>query len=211
MGDRQTGATGWRLLAAIFWSFLKIGPLTFGGGYAMIPLIEREVVNRRRWISERDIADIFAVSESIPGAIAINSATFIGHRLAGARGAVAALLGVLLPSFLIVLLLCVLFLQVRDDPKIAGAFLGIKPAIVALIVYAAYKIGKTAVLDKTTLVVVLCTVGLLLGLHLHPVLVIPAGAGVGIVLVKIRDLAGWSTKLESGEKSEYEWFMGEGI
>lgn len=203
---------GWRQLAEIFLSFLRIGPVTFGGGYAMIPLIEREVVKRRGWISEREIAEIFAVAESVPGAIAINSAAFIGYRLAGARGAVAALLGIMLPTFLIVLLLCALFLQVRDEPKIAGAFMGIKAAIVALIAYAAYTIGKTAVLDKTTLAAVLCTVALLLILHVHPVPVILAGAVAGIVLVKLRDLAGWKTKLETKEdKNGYEWFMGEGI
>lgn len=213
----QRGSVSWRQLAAIFWTFLKIGPVTFGGGYAMIPLIEREVVTRRRWISERDIAEVFAVSESIPGAIAINSATFIGYRLAGARGAVAALAGILLPTFLIVLLLCVVFLQVQDEPKIKGAFQGIKAAIVALIAYAAYKIGKTAVLDKTTLFIVLGTVALLLGLKVHPILVIVVGGALSVALVKIRDLAGWKTQLEAGdekhkdEKQNYEWYMGEGI
>ncbi|MGG1639038.1 chromate transporter [Paenibacillus sp. NRS-1760] len=77
------------VLWTIFLTFLKIGPVTFGGGYAMIPVIEREVVEKRKWLETRDIADIFAVAESIPGAIGINSATFIGYRVAGIRGALA--------------------------------------------------------------------------------------------------------------------------
>lgn len=136
--------TDLKLLLQIFLTFFKIGPMTFGGGYAMIPLIEREVVKRRGWISTRDIADIFAVTESIPGAIAINSATFIGYRLAGARGAIVAMIGVLLPTFCIVVLLSLFFLQVQNHPKVEATFVSIRATIVALITYAAYKIGRIA-------------------------------------------------------------------
>lgn len=90
-----------KLLGQIFISFLKIGPVTFGGGYAMIPLIEREVVKNKQWLKIEDVSDVFALAESVPGAIAINSATFIGHRIAGIRGAICAMLGVLLPLFLL--------------------------------------------------------------------------------------------------------------
>lgn len=204
--------TNWKLLWRIFVSFLKIGPVTFGGGYAMIPLIEREIVTNRKWIREEDIADIFAVSESIPGAIAINSATFVGYRVAGVKGAVAALLGVLLPTFLIVLGLCIAFLQVRDNPKIVAAFHGIRPAVVALIVYAAIKIGHTAVIDKTTLVTVVVAAAFLMVFHLHPVAVIAGGALIGILLVKVKESMGHSGMLDRDQQNpSYGYMFGDGI
>lgn len=203
----------WSMLPSIFLCFLKIGPVTFGGGYAMIPLIEKEVVERRKWLESKDVTDVFAVAESIPGAIAINSATFIGYRLAGAPGAIAAMAGVLLPTFLIVLLLSVFFMQVNDHPKVEAAFQGIRAAIVALICFAGYKIGKTAVLDKTTLGVAVATIAVLFLPHVHPVLMIVSGFFLGAVLVAIRTKLGLKTKLEAHGKEEREWgfMMGDGI
>lgn len=91
------------LLSELFLTFAKIGAFTFGGGYAMIPLIQREVVDHKHWISNEDILDVVAIAESTPGPIAINSATFIGQKIAGTKGAVAATIGVVLPSFLIMI------------------------------------------------------------------------------------------------------------
>ena len=202
----------WGMLPDIFFCFLKIGPVTFGGGYAMIPLIEREVVERRKWLETKDVADVFAVAESIPGAIAINSAAFIGHRLAGAPGAIAAMAGVLLPTFFIVLFLSVFFLQVRDHPKMDAAFQGIRAAIVALICYAGWKIGKSAVLDKTTFGVAAATAALLFFAHVHPVAIIVSGFFVGAALVAIRARLGLKTKLDAGrEEDEWGFMMGDGI
>lgn len=207
--------TNWKLLLQIFISFLKIGPVTFGGGYAMIPLIEKEVVTKRKWVETKDIADVFAVAESVPGAIAINSSTFIGYRLAGVRGAIAAMAGVLLPTFLIVVALSMFFLHVQDHPKAEAAFTGIRPAIVALIVYAGYKIGLTAVLDKTTLAVAAGTVGVLYVLKWHPVFMIIGGAILGIVIVQLRGWMGLKTKLErEKEEQKYkykDYYIGDGI
>lgn len=203
-----------KLLWQIFLSFFKIGPVTFGGGYAMIPLIEREVVSRRKWVKVEDVTDVFAVSESVPGAIAINSATFIGYRIAGVRGAIAAMTGVLLPTFLIVIGLSISFLYFKDHPKMVAAFVGIRPAIVALIAFAGYKIGKMAVIDKTTLTLVVVTVLLLLVVHLHPVLIIVSGAAVGILLVVIKGKLGYTIKLDNHhEKDQFDadHFMGAGI
>lgn len=176
-----------RQLLQIFWSFFKIGPVTFGGGYAMIPLIEREVVVKRKWVKTEEVTDIFALAESVPGAIAINSATFIGHRIGGVRGAIAAMLGVLLPTFLIVLALCILFLSLQGNQKMEAAFVGIRSAIVALIVYAAIKIGKIAILDRITLTLAIITVLFLLFIPIHPVLIIVSGACLGVLLSKMKD------------------------
>lgn len=188
-----------RLLFSIFWSFFKIGPVTFGGGYAMIPMIEREVVTNKQWVKAQDLTDVFAVAESVPGSIAINSATFIGYRIAGIGGAIAAMSGMMIPTFFIVIGLSISFLYFKDNPKVEAAFVGIRPAIVALIVFAGFKIGKTAIFDKTTLVTVSVSILLLLFLHIHPVLVIISGALVGIILVKVKEKLGFATILEKNE------------
>lgn len=186
----------WHLLFDIFCSFLKLGPLTFGGGYAMIPLIEREVVMKRKWLKAEDLADVFAVAQSIPGAIAINAATMVGYRLAGMAGAIAAMTGILFPTFLIVLLLCMSFIYLQGTEKFSAAMEGIRAATVALIAYAGILFGRKAILDKTTLVTTGVTVGLLLLFNLNPVIVIILGAVVGILLVRIKEAFGIVTKLE---------------
>ncbi len=180
----------------------------------MIPLIEREVIERRKWIKEKDVTDVFAVSESIPGAIAINSATFVGFRIAGIPGAIAAMLGVLLPTFFIVLGLSIAFLQVQDNPKIEAAFKAIKPSIVALIAYAGIKIGKTAIVDKTTFCTVLATTAIMVITHFSPVIAIVTGAFIGILQVKIKELMGMKVSLEKEEPSQYlytDYYLGDGI
>ena len=141
----------WKMIVQVFWTFFKIGPVTFGGGFAMIPLIEKEVVAKRNWLKKADVTDAFALSQSVPGAIAINSATFIGHRIAGVKGAIAAMLGISLPTFLIVLSLGGIYMLIQDSPKIEAAFISIRASIVALIIFAAIKVGKTAIIDKSTL------------------------------------------------------------
>ncbi|MEQ6377880.1 chromate transporter [Bacillaceae bacterium S4-13-56] len=186
----------WKFIVQIFLSFLKIGPVTFGGGYAMIPMIEREVVNNKKWVQSKDVTEVFAIAESVPGAIAINSATFIGYRLAGVWGAIAAMFGILLPTFLIVVTLSILFLLVKDNPYIESAFVGIRAAIVALISFAAYKIGLTAVYDKTTLAIAAVTTIILLFLHIHPVIMIVSGIFTGIFSVQIKKWLGIATQLE---------------
>lgn len=203
-----------KLLMSIFITFFKIGPVTFGGGYAMIPLIEKEVVEKRRWLKTKDIADVFAVAESVPGAIAINSATFIGYRLAGVAGAIAALAGVLLPSFIIVVLLSLIFLQVKDHPKIEAAFVAIRASIVALIVYAAIKIGRTAAIDLTTVLLIAATVGILLFVHIHPALIIVGGGLAGIVIIAAKRKLGMRVKLDKDETQRFkysDYYIGDGI
>ncbi|KAB7705519.1 chromate transporter [Bacillus aerolatus] len=190
----------WKLLMEIFFTFLKIGPITFGGGYAMIPVIEREVVNKKKWIQMEDITDVLALAGSAPGAMAINSATFVGYRIAGISGALAAMLGVLLPTFLIVIALSIFYLHFKDNPKVEAAFHGIGPAVVALICLAAYKIAPTAIIDKTTLVIAGLTVVFLLFLHIHPVIIIFSGMLVGICLVKIRTRLGGHTRIDGHKK-----------
>lgn len=179
-----------KLLWEIFVTFLKIGPVTFGGGYAMIPLIEREVVTNKNWVKESDVADVFAIAESVPGAIAINSATFIGYRIARTPGAIVAMAGILIPTFTIIILLSIFYLSFKGNPMMESAFEAIRPAIVALITFAAYKIGKIAIIDKTTMATTLTTVIILLLFNIHPAFIIISGAIVGIFLIKIKKKLG---------------------
>lgn len=123
-----------RALVEIFWSFLKIGAFTFGGGYAMIPLIGHEVIERRRWLEQRDFSDLLTLAQSAPGPIALNTAVFVGYKRRGFAGALAAVLGVIVPSFVIILAVALFFSDMRDNRFVDAAFRGMRPAVVALIV-----------------------------------------------------------------------------
>ncbi|MEE1186622.1 MAG: chromate transporter [Acutalibacteraceae bacterium] len=126
----------------LFLTFLKIGAFTFGGGYAMIPIIQREVVEKRHWISEDDILDIIAIAESTPGPIAINSATFVGYKTAGVFGAFLATSGVVLPSFIIIYFLSFVLRQFEQFKVVKFAFNGIRAGVLALIINALISMYK---------------------------------------------------------------------
>lgn len=128
--------------AQIFASFFKIGAFTFGGGYAMIPLIQNEAVEKRHWVTDEDILDIIAIAESTPGPIAINSATFVGYKAAGVLGSMCATLGVVLPSFVIILLLSYVLQQFQELKPVVYAFNGIRAGVLALLVKALWTMYK---------------------------------------------------------------------
>ncbi|MBR5783468.1 MAG: chromate transporter [Clostridia bacterium] len=123
-------------VAKLFGIFFKIGAFTFGGGYAMIPLIQSEVVDKNKWITEEDILDIIAIAESTPGPIAINSATFVGYKVAGFWGAVAATFGVVLPSFIIISVLSYILDLFNSVKAVKYAFFGIRAGVLALLIKA---------------------------------------------------------------------------
>jgi chromate transporter len=123
-------------LFLLFVTFLKIGAFTFGGGYAMIPLIEKEVVDKRKWITDEDILEIVAIAESTPGPIAINLATFVGYKRKGVTGSIAATLGVVLPSFIILYIISLFLDSFMENKYVAYAFSGIKCAVAFLILKA---------------------------------------------------------------------------
>ncbi len=134
-----------------FKTFFKIGIFTLGGGYAMIPLIEEEVVNRHQWISKEEMLDLIAIAQSCPGVFAINIAIFIGYKLNKVRGALATSIGTALPSFLIILLIAIFFHQFEDNKIVAALFRGIRPAVVALIAVPTFNLAKRAELNKYTI------------------------------------------------------------
>ena len=127
----------------LFWTFLKIGAFSFGGGYAMIPLIEREVIVRHKWIERTDFLDMMILAQSSPGPIALNTAVFIGYKTRGLGGALAAMLGIIIPSFTMILLIALLFADIRYNPWVDAAFKGMRPAVVALIVMPILALSKT--------------------------------------------------------------------
>ena len=106
-------------LATIFVSFLKIGMFTFGGGYAMLPLIERELITKRKWIEQKEFLDLLTLAQSVPGPIAVNTAVFVGYKVRGLRGAAAALLGTVTPSFVIILAIAIFFAGIRQNPVLS--------------------------------------------------------------------------------------------
>ncbi|MBR3114179.1 MAG: chromate transporter [Bacteroidaceae bacterium] len=127
-----------------FLTFLKIGLFTIGGGYAMIPLIEREVVERRQWLKREEFLDLMSLSQALPGVFAVNFSIYIGHRLRGLRGSLALAAGVVLPSFVIILLVAMFFSAFADNRVVEAIFRGVRPAVVALIAVPCIKLGKSA-------------------------------------------------------------------
>lgn len=199
----------WKTLIEIFWTFFKISPVTFGGGFAMVPLIEREIVEKRKWLDSAEVADVFALSQTIPGSVAINCATFVGYRVGGVKGALAAMIGVSLPTFLIVLALGASYLFIHDHPKLEAAFVSIRISIVAIIIYAAIKIAKTAIVDKTTFFITLAGVPVLF--FVHPTAAILLGALTGVVVVFSKKRMGYKHKKKKDTATNPDYFMGAGI
>lgn len=195
----------------IFLTFLKIAPVTFGGGYAMIPVLEREAVHNKRWVEQEEIADVLAVSQTIPGAVALNAASFIGFRVAGIRGAIMAVVGMMLPTFLIVMGLATLLISFQDNVKVAAALQGMKPAVVAMIVYAGYRVSKTALTDKLTTAIAIVAAAVLLLQFVSPMLVILLGALAGIGIGMWNNRHGGRRGPAQGPYREPDYFIGEGI
>ena len=136
------------MFLSLFWTYLKIGTFTLGGGYAMLPLIQREVVDRQGWIDEEEFLNMIALAQAAPGLIAVNSAIFIGWRVGGWRGVCGAVLGAVLPSFLIILAIAMVFQDWKELPAVEAAFKGIRPAVVALIAAQQVKMAKSAIKAK---------------------------------------------------------------
>jgi chromate transporter len=170
----------------MFTTFFKIGIFTLGGGYAMIPLIEEEVVNKKRWVSKDEMLDLIAIAQSCPGVFAINIATFVGYKLNKTRGAIATTIGTALPSFLIILLIAIFFHQFEDNKIVAAMFKGIRPAVVALIAVPTFNLARRAELNWFTIWIPFVSALLIWLLGVSPIwIIIAAGIG-GYVCGKLR-------------------------
>lgn len=156
----------------LFWTYLKIGTFTLGGGYAMIPLIQREVVDRQHWIDEEEFLNMIALAQAAPGIIAVNSAIFIGWRCGGWRGTAGAVLGAILPSFCIILAIAMVFRNYQDKPAVEAVFKGIRPAVVALIAAPLLKMAKSAKITLVTAAIPMAAALLIWLVDLSPVWII---------------------------------------
>lgn len=165
----------------LFWTFLLIGAFTFGGGYAMLPLMQAEVT-AKGWISNEAVVNFIAVSESTPGPFAINMATYVGSEMGGVLGAACATLGVVLPSFVIILIVAKCFDKFRSSKAVKGCMSGLKPAVIGMIGTAVLSIGKT-VFVPAGLLVSIAIFGVMLVLafkKVHPIIIIILSAAIGI-------------------------------
>ena len=172
------------ILWQLFISYLKIGFFGFGGGYAMLALIQNEVVVRHAWMTNTEFTDIVAVSQMTPGPIAINTSVFIGYKTRGVAGAAAAVCGAVLPSFICILVIAIFFAQVRHNVVVDAAFKGMRPAVVALIVVPTIALARG--MHPALIVVAVATALAVWWFGLSPIWLIAAGAAAGIL---------WTVKL----------------
>ena len=173
----------------LFWTFAKIGSITFGGGYAMLPIIQREIVEKKKWATETEVIDYYAVGQCTPGIIAVNTATFIGYRLKGNIGGIIATLGVVFPSLVIIMVIAAFLKNFSEFAVVQHAFGGIRVAVVALIISSIIKLWKSSV--KNYIGVLLALAAFILGalLQIPPIYIVIGAAIVGLL-----------TKNKKGEK-----------
>lgn len=162
----------------LFWSFLKIGGFTIGGGMAMIPLMEAEIIRKHQWLTKDEFLDIMAASQAIPGIFAINMASHIGYKVGGLSGAIISSIGNIIPSFVIILLIAIGFRHIDDNPYIEAVFKGIRPAVVALIALPVFNMAKAARLTRYNIWLPVVSTLLIWLLGVSPVIIV-AAAGIG--------------------------------
>lgn len=170
----------------LFWTFCKIGALTFGGGYAMLPLIQREIVENKKWSTEKEILDYYAVGQCTPGVIAVNTATFIGYKLRGIIGSIVATLGVIFPSIVIILIIAAFLQNFADLAIVQSAFAGIRVAVVALIITTVVKLIKSSIKDYLGVIIAIIAFVISAFIGLSPVYVVIAAALTGFISKGLR-------------------------
>lgn len=171
-----------RILPDLFITFAKIGAVTFGGGYAMLPILQREIVESKRWGTEEELADYYAIGQCTPGVIAVNVATFIGRKTAGNLGGVIATLGVVFPSLVIITLLAGVIQAYSSLEWVAHAFAGIRVCVCVLIFNAVIKLFAKAIIDAKTLAVYVLVLCGALFLNVSPVVFVVLAGIAGVIL-----------------------------
>lgn len=165
----------------IFITFAKIGAFTIGGGYAMLPLIQKEVVEKKKWVNSTDFLDMLAISQSLPGVFAVNISILIGNKLKGNAGSIVATLGSILPSFVIILLIAIFFRHFSDNVYVAKIFNAIRPAVVALILVPVFTMSKEAGITIKTIIIPIATAFLIWFWGVSPIYIILAAIVGGLV------------------------------
>ena len=171
-----------KILADLFITFAKIGAVTFGGGYAMLPILQREIVENKHWGTDEELADYYAIGQCTPGVIAVNVATFIGRKTAGNIGGIAATLGVVFPSVVIITLLAGVIQAYSSLEWVAHAFAGVRVCVCVLIFNAVIKLFSKAIIDAKTLCIYLVVLGCAVFLNMSPVVFVVLSALAGIIL-----------------------------
>ena len=187
---REPGGRDWKMKEEtvlkkyweLFITFAKIGVMTFGGGMAMLPILQREIVDNKHWAAEEEMADYYAIGQCTPGIIAVNTATFVGQKLYGALGGVVATIGVVFPSLIIISILAGLINNFSDLAWVRNAFAGIQVCVCILILNAVVKLLKKSVVDRRTLVIFLLVLAGGYALNVSPVVFVVLSALAGIVL-----------------------------
>lgn len=169
-------------LMTLFLTFARIGGLTFGGGYAMLPMLQREIVERYHWATEEELADYYAIGQCTPGVIAVNTATFVGCRLCGVPGGVIATLGVAFPSLVIITLIAAFLQNFADYQIVKDAFAGISVCVCVLILNAVLKLWKKSVVSRGTLGIFLAVLGCSVALDASPVVLVILAGAAGVIL-----------------------------
>ena len=180
-----------KLVFKLLITFLKIGAFTFGGGYAMIPVIQREIVEKNKWITEDDILNIIAIAESTPGPIAINSATFVGYQVAGVLGSAAATFGVVFPAFMIIYIISFFLRQFEELKVIKYAFNGIRAGVLSLLLNALISMGKKCPKNLMSYIIVAASFAVVAIFDVNVLFVIIGCAVTGVV---------WSIAANKGGK-----------
>ena len=175
-----------RELLDLFLTFAKVGAMTFGGGYAMLPILQREVVENKGWATDEELTDYFAIGQCTPGVIAVNTATFVGQKKRGIAGGILATLGVVLPSLLIITALAGVIARLSHLALVQHAFAGIRVCVCVLIFNAVVKLWKSAVKDRWALLIFLAVFAGAVFLDLSPVIYVLAAAVTGILIEVIR-------------------------
>lgn len=175
-------------LLSLFLTFAKIGVMTFGGGLTMLPLLTREIVEKRKWASEEQLLDYYAVGQCTPGIIAVNTATFIGYSQAGIAGGIFATVGMVTPSVLIIIAVAAALQQFMEYPVVASALMGIRAVVCALLSHTVITLAKKSLVDIVTAMIFIIGFVLCFIFDITPILVVVVGAIIGIAVNKVREV-----------------------
>lgn len=173
-----------RELFTMFITFCKIGAFTFGGGYAMLPMLQKEVVDKHHWATEEELLDYYAIGQCIPGIIATNTATFIGHKHRGIPGAIFSTAGIIFPSFVIISVIAAFIQNFAELAVVQHAFAGIRVAVSVLIITAVIKLWKSSIKDTLCLIIFLCALLVTIIFSVSPVFIIIGAAVLGLIFKK---------------------------
>ena len=196
MSKKEKQPNRFKLLCQLFISFAKIGVMTFGGGLAMLPMLERELVENKKWVTTEEILDYYAVGQCTPGIIAVNTATFVGYKQSKVLGAIFSTAGVVFPSVVIIAAIAAVLSNFADIPAVQHAFAGIRIAVCALITAAVIKLAKSNVKSLVQIIIAVAAFVIIAVFGASPVVVVIGSAVAGLVLGKF----GLTVKKKEGEK-----------